>query len=241
MNLLDIIFLLVLAWAVYKGYSRGMVGTLSRLAGYVLGLIGTAIFYWPLQIFLSRQLKLVDKLSPWVIDSLAIPASSQEINSLVIDNAVAVINQKELPAAFKEIMVNYVQDFANLPVSKGITTLGQGIGYLISDLLISLLSLVILAVVFMFVFRILLPRLFKAAAPSPVTTLDKVGGAVFGLVGGLFSVAALVILLTPLASMGALKGNPSPLADQVQASFMVNAVTMRLEGLLEMIFASKGF
>lgn len=241
MNLLDIIFLLILAWAVYRGYKRGMVGTLSTLAGYVLGLIGTAIFYWPLQIFLSRQLHLADKISPWVVDSLAIPAASQKINNLAIDTAIAMINQKDVPDGIKEILIKGIQDFANLPASKGITTLGQGIGYIISDFIVSSLSFIILAVIFSVFFRIIIPKMFKAAAPKPVTSVDKLGGAVFGLAGGLLSVGVVVIVLIPLASMGALKGNASPLANQMQTSFMVNEVTMRLESLLGMIFANKVF
>lgn len=241
MNLLDIILLLIFAWAVHRGYKRGVVGSLSTLAGYVLGLIGTAIFYWPLQIFLSRQLHLVDKLSPWVVKTLAIPTASEKISDLAIDKAITMINQKDLSEGIKQILVKYIQDFANLPAAKGITTLGQGIGYIISDFIISALSFVILAMVFSAIFRIILPKLFKSAAPKPVTALDKMGGAVLGLAGGLLAVATLVILLTPLASMGALKGNPSPLANQVQASFMVNAIIGQLETLFEMIFASKGF
>jgi uncharacterized membrane protein required for colicin V production len=241
MNLLDIILLLLLAWAVFRGYKRGVVGTLSTLAGYVLSLIGTAVFYWPLQIFLSRQLHLVEKLSPWVVNNLGIPAASQPITSFPIDMAVEMVNQKDIPYAFKEIMVKYIQDFADLPVKKGINSLGEGIGYIVSDFMISAFSFVFLAVVLSVFFRILLPRLFNSAAPRPVTALDKAGGAAFGLAGGFLSIAALVLLLTPLASIGALKGNPSPLADQVHTSFMVNAVVARLETLFEMIFASKGF
>lgn len=240
MNILDIVLLLIIAWAVHKGYKRGVVATLSSLARYVAGLIGTMIFYWPLQIFLSRQMHLGEKLTPWVVETLAIPASSQKISDLVIDNAVALVEQKELPAAFKEVMIKAIQDFADLPATKGITTLGQGLGYIISNFIISALSFVILALVFSAVFRIILPRLFRAASPKPVTAVDKMGGAVLGLAGGLLSVAVLVIVLTPIASMAALKGNPSPLADQMHSSFMVNEVMTRLSSLFQVIFISQG-
>jgi len=182
----------------------------------------------------------VDKLSPTVVDALPFPAASQQIANFPVDYAVTMVNEKEIPAAFKKIMVNYIQDFANLPVSEGITTIGQGLGYIISDFIISTLSFVILAVVFSAIFRIFLPRLFNSVAPKRVTTLDKAGGAILGLASGLVSVAVLIILLTPLASLGALKGNPSPLAELVHASFMVEVVTIRLESVFEIIFASKG-
>lgn len=241
MNFLDIILLLIIAWAVRRGYKKGIVATLSSLAGYVAGLIGTAIFYWPLQIVLTRQLHLGEVLTPWVTKTLAIPSSTQKISDLAIENAVALVNQKEIPAAIKEVMITGIQDFANLPATKGITNLGQGIGYIISDFIISALCFVILAVVFSAIFRIILPKLFRAAAPTPVTAVDKCGGAVLGLAGGFLSAAILVVLLTPVASMGALKGNPSLLADQMHSSLLVNVVMTRLGSIFQMIFTGKGF
>ncbi|MHB9095070.1 MAG: CvpA family protein [Eubacteriales bacterium] len=241
MVFLDIVFLAIFGFAVYKGYKKGVFATLTSIAGYLVGLIGTLVLYKPLQGILGKQLHMAEKLSPWVAKSLSLPVSSQQINGLAMDKAVEIINQRQLPNVFKEIMIQYVRDFSKLPLSKGINTLGEGIAYTISDFLVNSLSFIILFSCLALILRIILPKLFKTVSPRPVTFIDKLGGAVLGSCGGILSIAVLLIVLIPLGSMGALKGNPSVLANQMQNSLVVNLFTNHLQSLLNMIFSGGGF
>lgn len=125
MNLLDILFLAVLAWAAWKGYRKGVIATLSSVVGYVAGFTGLLLFYQPLRSILSRDLRLGEKLTPWVAEKLALPASSfqTKIGDMAMDKAIEMINQQDLPAVFKEIMTGYVRNFEKLPANGGINTL----------------------------------------------------------------------------------------------------------------------
>ncbi len=233
MVLIDVVFLGILLFAAYRGYKKGLLGTLSRVAGYIISLIATLLLYHRAADFLGEQLNLREKLSPWVAEKLALPASTfqTKISSIAMDRAEEIINSLGLPKAFQQIMLDYVKDFSALP-SQGINTLGEGVTYTLSTLLISALSFFLLYTCLALIFRIILPKLFGTVSPKPLTFLDKLGGALLGAGGGVLSVAALIILLTPVASMGALKGNISPLANQMMNSVVVNIFMDYLKKIL---------
>ncbi len=240
---LDIVFLAVLAYAARKGYKKGVFATLSAVAGYVIALVGTLILFPLVQVFLTRQVHLTEKLSPWVAEKMALPAASfqTKIADVALDKAVEMIKQRDLPDFFKEIMLNYVRDFTQLPVTKGINNLGQGISFTIANFLVNAIGFFLLITCLALFFRIIIPKLFKTVSPKPVRLIDKLGGAALGTCGGLVSIGVLVVVLIPLASMGALKGNPSPLADQMHASLGVRLFTAHMETILSIIFSGRGF
>ncbi len=233
MVLIDFLFLGVLLFAAYRGYKKGLFATLSRVAGYFIGLFGTLLLYRRMADFLGEQLNLREKLSPWVAEKLAMPASTfqTKINTLAFDKAEELIKSLGLPETFQKIMLGYIKDFTVLP-SKGIETLGDGVTYTITTFLITAISFFLLYAGLTLVFRILLPKLFGTVSPRPLTFLDKLGGAALGVCGGALSVAALIILLSPVASMGVLKGNASPLANQMMNSIVVDIFMEYLQKIL---------
>lgn len=238
MNLLDIILLAVLGHGIYKGYRKGVFATLSSVAGYIIGLIGTFILYQPLRVILEKKLRLGEKLSPWVADKLFLPASTIQvkIGDVAVDKAAELINQKDMPDVFKEIMTGYVRDFAELPAAKGIDTLGEGVAYTISSFLLNALSFMIVFAGLTLLFRIVLPKLFNTVNPKPVTFADKLGGAALGTCGGLMSVVVLIVVLIPLASLGTLQGNPGLLANQMHNSAVVEVFMSYSESFFKIIF-----
>lgn len=238
MNLLDLILLAMLGWASWKGYKKGVFATVSSVAGYVIGLIGTFVFYQPLRVILSRDLKLGEKLAPWVTETLALPVSSfqTKINDMAMDKAIEMINQKPLPGVFKEIMAGYVQELAKLPSSQGVNSLGDGIVYIVSDLLISAAALFILFCGLTLLFRVILPRIFRSVTPRPLSIIDKLGGGLLGICGGIISLAVLITILTPLTSLWSLQGNPGFLAEQMQSSFLVNTFLENIQDVFGTFF-----
>jgi uncharacterized membrane protein required for colicin V production len=226
MDLLDGLFLLILFFTAYKGYKKGFFATVSTVIGYVVAIIGTFVFYQPLAAYLGSELGLTKIVSPWVLEKLTLPAAAfqTQITEIAFDKAAAIINQQQLPEVFKKSMLEYVKDISSLPINYGINNLGDGIAFTISNFFITALSFFLLYGFLSLIFRAIIPKVFKTVSPKPIAFLDKLGGAVFGTCGGILSVAALVMILTPLASMGAMKGNSSPLANQMANSLFVNMV-----------------
>lgn len=240
MSGLDYIFLGILAFAVFRGYKRGFFASLAAVVGYIAGLIGTVVLYQPLSAFLNSSADLPQKLMPLISEKLALPVSNMPINKIAIDQAVEMVNRKELPQMFKTVMLRFVEDFSKLPAMKGINTLGEGVAYMLSTLIIKALIFSMLFFCITAVFRIVLPKLFKTVSPKPVKIIDQLGGAVLGLCVGILSIAMLVVVLVPIASMGALKGNPSPLGGLVHGSLITNLLLSRMEVLLNTVFSGGG-
>jgi len=232
LNSLDIIFLIILGFSTYRGFNRGIIASVSSLAGYIIGLLGAALLYQPMAIFLGDQMGLKTALSPWVAEKIALPASSFEtrINEMALDKAAELIDQQQLPAVFKDVMMEYVSTISELPVTEGIQTLGEGISYTLSTFLISALSFILLYAGLSIIFRIIVPKIFNTVNPRPVRFLDKLGGAAMGAAGGLLSVVILVAILTPVASLGAFKGNESTLAGLLSESVFASAIMTRMQG-----------
>jgi len=232
-NLLDIIFLAILGFAAYRGYGKGFFKVVSNVAGYIVGLLGAFFLYKPLANFLGGQLNLREKLAPWITDSMALPVTvfQVRIRDVAVDQAAEIINQQKLPEIFKEVMMKYIDEISELPLTRGIETLGDGITYTVSNFIISAASFFIIYLGLSLLFRAVLPKLFYAVNPKPVKFIDKFAGAVLGLGGGLLSLTVLVFVLTPLASVGVIKGNPSPLADLIGGSILADLIMTRLNSL----------
>lgn len=232
MNVLDIIFVIILGYCAYRGYQKGLFATISRVAGYVVALIGAMALYQPLALFLGNELRLREVLSPWIAEKMAIPAASfqTDINDVAFDKAKGIIESYQLPELFNNIMEDIISKIAEVPIASGVNTLGEGITYTVSGFILNAVSFVLIYMLLSILFRIVIPKLFTGVNPKPINFIDKISGSVLSMGGGLLTVSALVILLTPLASMGAMKGNESPLADMMAGSIAVDRIISFLNG-----------
>lgn len=242
MNLLDAVLLGILGFSIYKGYKKGVIGALSSVTGYVLGLFAAILLYRPVADFLSFHFKLESKLAPWVTENLGLPATAFEtkISDLAMGQATEIISQQNIPQIFKDVMVDFVEQIFTLPLTKGIVSLGDGITYIISNYLITGIIFLGLFSCLVILFRSILPKLFKTVSPQPVTAIDKLGGAALGALGGTLTVGAFMVFLVLLGTMGAMKGNESPLANLLKNSFLVTTFMSHSESmLLKLIFSGK--
>ncbi len=231
MNILDIIFVVILAYGAYRGYQKGLFATVSRVAGYLAALVGAVLLYQPLALFLGNEMRFREALSPWIAETMAIPAASfqTEINDVAFDKAKAILEGYRMPEVFNSLMEEIISKISEVP-SAGINSLGEGITYTVSGYILNAVSFVLIYILLSVLFRIIIPKVFTSVNPKPVTFLDKICGSVLGMGGGMLTVSAIIILLTPLASMGAMKGNDSPLANMMAGSITVDKVMGILSG-----------
>ncbi len=234
MDLLDYVLLAWLGFAALKGYRKGVFAALTSIAGYVISFLGAFYLSRPLAIFLDKQWQLSEKLSPWITRKLALPALSGQlkIEPPALDRITAVFNQQQLPEVFKKVIGEYVRDASNSMLTKGVNTLGEVIPYLVSTFLVSALSFFLLYTGLSLLCRTVLPKLFRTASPRPVAFMDKAGGAVLGILGGGLVIAALAVVLTPVASIGTLQGDHGFFTDQIRNSVIIKTFLSYLHILL---------
>jgi membrane protein required for colicin V production len=66
MNAIDIILLIPLCWAIYKGFTKGLVIELATLIGLVLGIYGAVHFSFIANSYLSQYFEISEKLLPYI-------------------------------------------------------------------------------------------------------------------------------------------------------------------------------
>lgn len=224
MNVLDGIFVFLITFSILRGYKKGLFGTISKVGGFLFGLVAAVFFYRKLADYLSDQWQLEAKLSPLIAEKLFLPAIAFKIkiSDFSLDKASISLQQLHLPKFLEGVVTKQFQNVASLPEAKGFTTIGEAITYTVSHFLVNVFSFMGLLLCVVLIFWLILPRLFSAVSPTPVTILDKLGGAFVGLGFGVLSTIALGTLLLPASFLGAINGNPSSLANQLHGSFMAN-------------------
>jgi len=210
-NILDILIVGGLALAIRKGYKKGVITSLFSLLGYLTGLLAAVLFSEVLAKVVDRSFNVTGKMIPWFSESSTIPAGVAEasIRELPLEQAEEAFLAMPLPESLQAPFLELIQDIAELPTTHGIETLGEGIAYLLSAFIITALCFIFLYVVVSRFLGKTIPSLFKKASPGPVNTLDHLGGALLGLLGGIISVGIMVAMLIPVAAIGAVKGTQS--------------------------------
>lgn len=209
MNFLDILILIGLAWAVIRGYRKGVVVSLFKLLGYLAGLATGYIFSEVLAKILDRSFGLTKAMMPWLVKTVTLPASTSNVNiaDIQFEKAQELIDNLPLPNNFKDMFMQYINELAQFPAAHGINKLGEALVYIISNFLLSAICFMVVYVLVSHVIAVTIPKWIKKVSPAPVKFTDHLGGAVLGLAGGLISLAITVAMLLPVAAAGALEGN----------------------------------
>ncbi len=117
MNVLDIIFLLPLLFALYKGFKKGLIYMVASLAALVLGLLG-AVKLWP---FFAGLLNALFSIAPDHLHAIAFSVAFLSIVLLV--HLIAFLAEKLL----KAVALSFVNRF-----------LGMGFGVVVAAFVISM-------------------------------------------------------------------------------------------------------
>jgi len=237
MNVIDYLILAALAYAAYTGYKKGLAAGLARLAGYFFGLAAAYIFSTPLARWLDKSFELVKKLTPWFTEQLALPAATRSagIASIPFEKAEKIISDYNLPDTFKTIMLNYVDEVAQMPATLGIKTMGEAVAYLVGNFVLTALIFFFIYGVTAWVIGKVVPGHMKKAAPGPVNLIDNLAGAALRLAGTAISIAVTLSVLMPVFSIGLIKSRGS-----VMSAFAVlfqnsKLANMFMQGMMQLI------
>lgn len=230
MNIVDLIIIALLGLAFYRGYKKGLMSGIAGLAGHITGLVAAYILSTPVTRTLDDSFSLVKSLIPWLQERLALPAAAKSvaISGIPFDQAEKIISDYDLPAIFKDIMLSYMNEVAQMPVTHGINTLGDAVAYLVGNfILTSTVFLIIFGIISMIIGKGI-PRLLKKAGPAPVNLFDRLAGAGLRVTGAAVSIAVTLGVAAPVFSVGLLKERGSILsafAVLIQESKIANIFT----------------
>ncbi|RJQ27383.1 MAG: CvpA family protein [Peptococcaceae bacterium] len=177
MNWLDWTILLVVGFSTMQGLRFGLVASLTRLLGVVVGLVVAANYYWTLSSFLSNRLHLDERIVPVVKEGIQKWLPSKDIGpagSITSLTAVPVMPGGSPVAGITDLVV------------QTITT-----GFL------DVISFLVLFVAVTFLANAVGRMLTGVVNLSLLGPVNSLGGLVFGLVRGLVIVVIILALLTP--------------------------------------------
>ncbi|RJQ32517.1 MAG: CvpA family protein [Peptococcaceae bacterium] len=177
MNWLDWAILLVVGFSTMQGLRFGLVASLTRLLGVVVGLVVAANYYWVLTSFLSNRLHLDERIAPVIKEGI----------------------QKWLP--LKDIgPAGGITNLTAVPVMPGGLTVG-GIADLVVQTIttgfLDVVSFLVLFVAVIFLANAIGRILTGVVNLSLLGPINSLGGLVFGLVRGLVMVVIVLALLKP--------------------------------------------
>lgn len=238
MNIVDIIILLALGLAVYKGYNKGLMASLAGLAAYFAGLLAAVLFSGTLARWLDSSFGLTKSITPWLAGQLAIPTSAgaTRISQVPFDKAVNMINDYDIPEVFKKIMLGYIDEVSKLPVTRGIDNLGEALTYLVASFILSALAFLLIYWITSKIIGKVIPRFLKKVSPRPVNALDHLGGAAMGAAGTTLTIAVSLAVFMPVLSIGLLKPRGSVLAALAVLLQNSKLATLFMQGMVQLIY-----
>jgi hypothetical protein len=230
MNIVDLIILALLGLAFYRGYNKGLMASIAGLVGHLAGLVTAYILSTPAARMLDRSFNLVKGFIPWFHEQLALPAAAKAvtISKIPFDQAEKLISDYDLPAIFKDIMLSYMDEVAQMPVTHGINTLGEAVAYLVGNFILTSIAFLLIFGITSLIIGKGIPRLLKKASPAPVTLFDRFAGAGLRMTGAAVSIAVTFGVVMPVFSIGLLKERGSILsafAVLIQNSKIANIFT----------------
>lgn len=207
MNLIDALIIMSLLFTLFRGYRKGIAVSFFKLLGYLCGLVTGLLFSEVLAKTLNRSLGLTEKLMPWLGEKAILPAAvtNTSIESIPFDKVQGTLEAMPLPEFFQIALTDYFSEIEKLP-DLGITKLGDGLIYIISNFIVVGICFFILYWVVSHFLGVTIPRWFRKASPGPITLIDRMGGACLGLLSGLIGIAITIGMMMPIVAAGSLQG-----------------------------------
>ncbi len=192
MNWLDWLILAILAFSAAQGMRYGLVGSVAKLAGILVGFGAAITYYRDLAAYLTIQWNLAEKILPLTKKILGFwfPLKSTASPSLAPD----VILSTGSPTASQLYPFSNYADYAAAALA---STILNALCFL--ALLLAIVWAVNLA-------GFILTRIAAIAFLGP---FNRLGGLLFGAVKGLVVVMIFLTLISPFQSLGSLPGNGS--------------------------------
>ncbi len=213
MTILDIIILVFIALQAVLGYVKGIVKSLFDLVGYLLAVAVTYFFYNPVKALLIEATPLDEQIATFVAERLkALGATSVQATVSTADlNAMAKL---PLPENIKKA----ISDFLTGTVS----SVSQNVTTEVTNFLMTIIAVVSVFIVTIIVIKIVVSMLDIIANLPVISTFNKVGGVLFGLVKSYIIISLLFLVFIMFFSTSGNQALNTMIDQSLLSPFFIN-------------------
>lgn len=187
MNWLDWLFVVIIIVSGWQGLRKGLISSISRLLGIIVGLAVAFTGYRSLANYFDLQLGWGSSISAFFLERLPLPLLEQ------FNQKVSFFDLLLSPFNKQSVKPDYQLDLPG-----NILTL---VNHLTTSLL-EVLAFVVLLIATSIIISSILRIISGAVAKTFLSPLDRVGGFTVGLVRGVLIILILVMLTRPFSIVG---------------------------------------
>ncbi|HEX3031462.1 MAG TPA: CvpA family protein [Bacillota bacterium] len=206
MNAIDILIGIFVIAGAWSGFRKGLIMSISKLVGYIIGLVVALAMYKPFASYLGKGIgfdSIFNHLGT-VILKLPQNVSLAPMKSLSLEKVQSLIHSMNVPISGQNILNDILKQLTEISGRPSVTTVGDALNILLGELLLKIVAFSILVIAVEVVISIVVKGISKIISYSPAGLIDRGGGLVFGLGKNLILVAITLIVINPFLSLGAL-------------------------------------
>ncbi|WP_027364736.1 CvpA family protein [Desulfotruncus alcoholivorax] len=187
MNWLDWIFVIILMVSGWQGLNKGLIHSMSRLIGIIVGLVVAFTWYKSLANYLDLQLGWGSSVSAFFLEKIPVSLLEQFNQKIsVLDLLLSPFSSQQQSPVLQFDTPGNIQSMVNY----------------LSTTLLEVISFIGLLFGCLIIIKIVLRIVSGAVTKTFLSPLDHVGGLVMGLARGVLIILILVLLARPLITNG---------------------------------------
>ncbi|MCX8095677.1 MAG: CvpA family protein [Caldisericia bacterium] len=191
MNLVDGVIILILIYACYAGYKKGIFKIIISIAGFFLSIYLAYKFSTNLAIFLEERFGFITNIKNYITPLINLPPETK-ILSNTQSNLYLFIDSLKLPKFLKSSFLENINLLTNF---ESINTVFESYIYLISLVIAEIISFIILFLFFIIIFSILKGIFSSILHKIPIIgTLDRIFGLIINMML-FFSIIILIVFI----------------------------------------------
>lgn len=191
MNIVDGVIILILIFACYAGYKKGIFKILISIVGFFLSIYLAYKFSPNFALFLEERFGLITNIKNYITPHINLPPETKILSNNP-SNLSLFIDSLKLPKFLKSSFIDNISLLVNF---EGLNTVFDSYIYLISLVIAEIISFIILFLIFIIIFSILKGLFSSIIHKIPVIgTLDRLLGLIFNMIL-YFSIIILVVFV----------------------------------------------
>ncbi len=185
MSILDIIIVIFIALQVFFGYRKGAIKSLFDLLGYIVAAVVTYLFYAPVKQLLIDMTPLDDTIASFVAERLKILGATS-VQATVSTADLTAMTKLPLPENVKLAITNFL--------TNSVSSASQNVITEVTDFLMTIIAVIAVFVVTLIVVKIIASMLNIIAKLPVISTFNKFGGVLFGLIKSYIILSLLFLI-----------------------------------------------
>ncbi|HEX3031974.1 MAG TPA: CvpA family protein [Bacillota bacterium] len=232
MNIIDVLigaFVLVGAWS---GFRKGLILSISKLVGYVIGLVVALSMYQSMAYYMGTVFGLEKAFTQIGKAVLKLPqnVALAPVKSVSMDKLQGLIQAIHLPESSQKFINDMLQQLITISGRPNVTTVGDAMSTLVGELLLKIVAFSILVLVVEVIISLAVKFISKLVSYTPAGLADKGGGLLFGTGKNILIVTITLIVLNPFLTLALLnKGSIGKISTGIQQSQFCSYVIARLQ------------